>query len=96
MSSYPFEVQVAFVPATMALHNFIIKARAKDFDYETMLNNPNFVVQEDDSEPDDIEEEDDADADAASSQIFYSAPTSSNEMDVIRNNMCAHMSQDWQ
>ena len=96
MPSYPFEVQVALVPATMALHNFIIKARAEDFDYETMLNNPNFAVQEDDSELDDIEEENDADVDAAPSQISYSASISSNEMDVIRNNMCVHMSQDWQ
>ena len=85
---------MALVPATMALHNFIIKARAEDFDYETILNNPNFAVQEDDSEPDDIEEEDDADADAAPSQISYSASTNNNEMDVIRNHMCAHMSQD--
>ena len=98
MPSYPFEVQVALVPVTMALHNFIIKARAEDFDYETMLNNPNFAVQEDevDSEPDDTDEDDDdADVDAAPSQISYGAPTSSNEMDVIRNNICAHMLQDW-
>ena len=94
MPSYPFEMQVALVPATMTLHNFIIKARAEDFDYETMLNNSNFAVQKDNSKPDDIEEEEDADA--TPSQISYSAPTSSNEMDVIRNNMCAHMSQDWQ
>ena len=96
MPSYPFEVQVTLVPATMTLHNFIIKARAEDFDYDTMINNLNSAIQEDDSEPDDIEEEDDADADAAPSQISYSAPTSGNEMDVIRNNMCVHMSQDWQ
>ena len=90
MPSNPFEVQVALVPATMALHNFIIKARAEDFDYETMLNNPNFAVQEDNLEPDNIEEEDDADV--APSQISYSAPTNSNEMDVIKNNMSVHMS----
>ena len=95
MPSYSFEVQVTFVPATMTLHNFIIKERAEDFDYETMLNDPNFAVQEDEDDPesDDIEE-DDADADAAPSQISYSASTSNNEMDAIRDNICVHMLQD--
>ena len=96
MPSYPFEVQVALIPATMALHNFIIKARAEDFDYETMLNDPNFAIHEDkdDSVFDDIEE-DAADADVAPSQISYSASTNNtNAMDVIRNNICAHMLQD--
>ena len=96
MPSYPFEVQVALVPATMALHNFIIKARAEDFDYEAMLNDPNFAVHEDEDDSDDTEE-DATNEDVTPSQISYSASTNDNNvMNVIRDNICAHMSQDWQ
>ena len=98
MPSYPFEVQVALVPATMALHNFIIKARAEDFDYEAMLNDPNFAVHEDEDEDDsDDTEEDATNEDVTPSQISYSASTNDNNvMNVIRDNICAHMLQDWQ
>ena len=97
MTSYLFEVQVALVPATMALHNFIIKAKAEDFDYERMLNDPNFIIQEDEDDPDANDtDSDDADADAVPSQISYSASTDDNEMHAIRDNISAHKLQDWQ
>ena len=68
MPGYPFEVQVALVPVTITLHNFIIKARVENFDYETMLNDPNFVIQEyKDNSKSDETEEDDADVDVAPS-----------------------------
>ena len=98
MPSYPFEVQVTLVPAMMTLHNFITKARADDFNYEAMLNDPNFAVyeDEDDSNSDDTVE-DATNADATPSQISYSASTNdTNAMNVIRDNICAHMLQDWQ
>ena len=96
MPSYPFEVQVALVPTTMTLHNFIIKARADDFDYEAMLNDPNFAVHEDEDDSDsDDTDEDATNADATSSQIAYSASTNdTNAMNVIRDNICVHMLQD--
>ena len=91
---------MALVPATMALHNFIIKARADDFNYEAMLNDPNFAVHEDEDEDDsdsDDTEEDATNADATPSQIAYSASTNdTNAMNVIRDNIFAHMLQDWQ